>query len=102
MTHTPGPWTVEHNVLTRIVAPANVRRETVVATIAQRNNEDEVDANAAFIVQAWNSHDALLAAVHQALWNCAIDNHAGSDDFDCQACNQYRAAIAQATEGRNA
>lgn len=85
MTHTPTPWTVD-----------GVWIESAGDTIA----EVWVDANAAFIVRACNSHDELLAALKAivGLANETIDGAGIHYTFDLRSplADAARAAIARA------
>lgn len=102
--HTPGPWSLDYDPEMSpniwIVAPTNsgVAKVEICEHREGRPEElnDEDWANAAFIVRACNSHDALLSACRALLatW--------GSDDEDAiiAARRSARAAIAKATGGR--
>jgi hypothetical protein len=59
-THTPTPWLVSERALFRIIAEWGDTIATVGCDSALR---DQWEANAAFIVEAVNSHEALKARI---------------------------------------
>lgn len=66
---TPGPWKVK-GVHLGTSDPRPFRAEWIEPNICEMVSSrppDEVAANAAFIVQAVNSHDALTAALDQCV-----------------------------------
>lgn len=67
--HTPTPWAFEPDHSKRDGSQfifSDADRDTWVATAENREtNGAEASANAAFIVRACNSHDALVAALRE-------------------------------------
>ena len=63
--HTPTPWKVSRHIPTRIDGPADGRLPPNAVAEACDGNE-KGEANAAYIVLAVNSHDALAEACRQA------------------------------------
>lgn len=84
-THTPGPWKTG-GVMTRVeVLPDGWNMPMCVAdchTKSAPNSEAERVANAAFIVRACNSHDALVAALCRAVDASNAHNAGGHIDYD--------------------
>ena len=106
---TPGPWKVK-GVHLGTSDPRPFRAEWIEPNICEMVSSrppDEVAANAAFIVQAVNSHDALTAALDGAVE--ALTNLVSLDDGDERLfwqgngelfANAARAALAQAKKAR--
>lgn len=67
--HTPGPWAVTKGKPRKVTAngvlicTAVLRNRATTKQNAAGKGEEEARANAAFIVRARNSHDALLEAL---------------------------------------
>jgi hypothetical protein len=57
-THTPTPWTVEEGTQPHTLAIVNDYESKTISVAMHDNAEDK--ANAAYIVRAVNSHEALL------------------------------------------
>jgi hypothetical protein len=57
--HTPTPWTVPDGG----IRPAIYTADEVEHIATMADTGDEMEANAAFIVRAVNSHDALVEAL---------------------------------------
>ena len=68
MNHTPTPWgwaTHNANTVTAVtIAPGNLY-DSIAFMNRTAESRDQCEANAAFIVRAVNSHDALVAALQQ-------------------------------------
>jgi hypothetical protein len=77
MTHTPGPWVAKSGHNQTILGPNG---EALAFTSFGKNIDDKT--NAAFIVRACNSHEAMLEAlkVAQAIINKDID----ITEMDCE------------------
>lgn len=61
--HTPTPWRVDPRRSLRVFAGDD---DTVASVGCQASLSDQWHANAAFIVRAVNSHDALVGLVEEA------------------------------------
>ncbi len=98
MAHTPTPYKLSTDCLFneyQILAKDNQN----VCRIPNNRELHEATSNAAFIVQACNSHDALLSALQDLIDpdDCSLDHHG-----HCQAhgwlkdglCPQFRAKAA--------
>lgn len=125
MTHTPTPWRVEEGTtliwgkcdpddMTTWGMGYPVVDVRLQSRWGERPDTDETDANAAFIVRAVNSHDALIAALNGLLFNydpeaCAIPVEPDPGCIECTSgvtpndmntgpCSLHRAytALAQA------
>ena len=66
MNHTPTPWKQRPIKLDGYTAYADIGTDTHLAATAYGNTEEKALANAAFIVQACNSHEALINALELA------------------------------------
>ena len=88
--HTPTPWKFEESTMTLRSAPSNYWLATFDSFDGAINNK----ANAAFIVRAVNSHEALLEAVKKALKYVQR-----AEPIDCQLEVDLKDTIAQA-EGK--
>lgn len=60
-THTPGPWRVVHTADDRTFIDTEESNDNFIAQVDR--NVTEYEANAAFIVRACNSHEAILEAL---------------------------------------
>ena len=102
--HRPLPWHVSAPMRSETGYEVYDAEGNLVANCGGWYESANVDQDAIkkgttiLIVQACNSHDALVATVKQAMSNCSIDNHGGTDNWNCPACNQYRAALKLAGE----
>lgn len=98
--HTPTPWYLADDDDCRICCP----EEDVCTADTHRDeyspDEDEAIANAAFIVRAVNSHDALVEALQSLLdetLNCVDDGTLPRDAVDNNAgVKKARTALAKA------
>lgn len=99
--HTPGPWTrtpeerFKHDSSAGIKGP-NGNYLAAALDFNRTDRDEEVEANAEFIVRACNAHDELLAALEDI-----IETPVGHTTADCAkdlaACIRIaRAAIAKA------
>ena len=90
--HAPTPWTVTtHRSGVRMIDSAEIR-PGVVSGICQIGIAGA--SNAAFIVKAVNSHEAMLEALEGIARGACIDQRIG-DKCICYSCTA-RAAIAKA------
>lgn len=96
--HTPTPWRLPK-------VPAEAPDATIVCdadggSIADCTPagpwipEEQAEANAAFIVRAVNSHDALVKAIHDYL--AVFDRCGGSESVSAQEFADARAAMGAA------
>jgi hypothetical protein len=88
--HTPLPWRVIDNH----IHSDKYCSETPIATIHKGKGKF---ANAAYIVQCVNSHEALLAALAEIIRNTEL--YATADNMASRLCGIAKAAI-EAVEGR--
>jgi len=106
-THTPGPWVNDeglHNMMEfRIYSPTG----RVIARLQDfttfREDVEEAEANAAFIVRACNAHEELVKALETLLERAnGLDQSATHDGLsNCNAITKARIAIAKAkAEGK--
>lgn len=107
--HTPTPWQCDCGPYARqpriYSVSLNNRLYKLIAEVgnaeAPLTAQDEWEANAAFIVRACNSHDALVAALTrvQALSKPGqqLDIH-GAIDVICEIWNVASAALSKATD----
>jgi hypothetical protein len=67
MNHTPTPWIIDENEPTRIIGHGDKygNESLLVAEICCGPSDERDTANAAFIVQAINSHDRLVEALRE-------------------------------------
>ena len=79
MKHTPTPWSFGSQFIAKHVGPSVLDYEHI-ATIPDHLQSDDPqwEANAAFIVQACNSHDDLVAACELALTIIGHPDDAGT------------------------
>ena len=100
--HTPGPWRSKDS--TQVYSSGRH-----IADCGSRNPEGlprhiglEDAANAAFIVRACNSHDALVAALKDLFKHCAMIHKYGGEISNAKeadaAIKSARAAITAATK----
>lgn len=80
---TPGPWSVEESTASYFYIIAPSEDWNAVASTWPQQNQEEQQANAAFIVKACNAHDELLTALQLYA--------EGASDFGTRA----RAALAK-------
>lgn len=108
MSHTPGPWTIEHpnDVTTLIYAySGNVLLAQVMRGSGAVKPTDAAEHNAVLIAAAPTQHETLLDA-EQVLSMLTDEGHDHRPDIDDQTerdlrdlLHRVRAAIAAATEG---
>ena len=65
MAHTPTPWTYRFRLRGTTIEPLDGDKQ--LAIVASTPGIGNLDTNAAFIVQACNAHEELLAACRNAL-----------------------------------
>lgn len=97
-THTPTPWYVDERGNIRQQSTGNVLADMQDGTRVNRESrisKREMEANAAFIVRACNSHEKLVEALkgmlvpHEKGWNVT--------DWEIR-CEAARAALREAGE----
>lgn len=92
--HTKGPWTTRKRIGGEIVIiPTDHERMPDSWIIAECRYQANDEANAAFIIRACNSHEAMLDALKQAVY------HGNAKWLNPQALDAALCAIAKA-EGR--
>ena len=100
--HTPTPWQTYAPMAEHCqIAIESINSETIAIVElmdAKRDYNATAKANAAFIVRACNSHDALVAAATEAE-NWLSEYESGPDSGLSGLLNQLRAALAAAGEG---
>lgn len=91
-THTPTPWRVYDHMPNCI---EDAMGNDVFAQAMNKGSERN-EANAAFIVQACNAHDALVAALRDVLSQYLLFVNVNSDEIASAVVAQARAALALA------
>ena len=87
--HTPTPWQTTGDGLIWRGKPD----ENIAQVLARPYDGELNSANAAFIVRAVNSHQALVAALERMLGAYEADKEAGFSFGNDNAADQARAAL---------
>lgn len=87
MTHTPTPWLLDGRTVYALCEDKSNNRFTAhvqggwaVAPTKGRTTDQELDANAAFIVKACNMHEELVSAIEDTralVAKCAMEGFIG-------------------------
>ena len=103
--HTPIPWAISDvGIGFEIEALVDGKLSIIAQTQQLRPNDRDVNhterkANAAFIVRAVNSHDALVAALKELLEeHCCDDGSYDGTTRECEVCRPAHAALKAAGE----
>lgn len=99
--HTATPWRIDVDNNKIIVDDSQLLSLAETFDLEGPNGDDEAGKNAAFIVQAVNAHDALVAVVQNILADCNTCHDSGDDGrIDCDRAYhmQARAALDLAEE----
>lgn len=91
ISHTPLPWSIDKTDQLTMIVDSKKDVVAALSTIDLKGRPEEEMANAAFIVKAVNSHDALVEALRQA--RIALTPHVFIDDDARQARNKADEAL---------
>jgi len=112
--HTPGPWKACYHDIGDYVAhiegrdsnhPDEPKYIRTVAVVLAYADIPENKANAAFIIHACNSHDALVGSLKALFEHCAMIHKYWGDNSNTKeadaAIKSAHATLISATEGKH-